>query len=351
MKKSLIYLLFFFTPIIVVLLPYFITDPFKVLYHYDRYYPEDGEPVYLNTNRGYVSTQMFNQYNSIYNYDSFIFGSSRSEHYLAADWKQYLDSSAFVFHYDGYTDALYNVNRKLRYLNGKTPINNVLLCVDTDLLKKDRPITNDHLRLTPPEIDGFANYFDFHKTYLKVYIMPQFLLSYCDFLLYHQIKPYMSEWGIWDTTLSYYNLPNNEREKAIEGEIYPDSFYSVKKIASFNRVRETADSISVAVITEEGYKLLADIKHMFDVNHTNYKIIIHPMYDQSKLNPDDIKILKEIFGEEVYDFSGKTIFSADYHNYNDPMHYSDKVAKKIMSIIYHKNASAIMRDSICYNVD
>ena len=74
-------------------MPYVVTDPFKVLFHYEDYYVDNGEGYYINTNRSYVSTQMYIQNKDRYNYDSFIFGSSRSGYYLVEDWKKYLPDS------------------------------------------------------------------------------------------------------------------------------------------------------------------------------------------------------------------------------------------------------------------
>ena len=70
-------------------------------------------------------------------------------------------------------------------------------------------------------------------------------------------------------------------------------------------------------------------------NHTNFKIVISPLYDQRKLNPQDLSRLNEIFGPgHIYDFSGKNSFTGDYHNYYETSHYRLPVTDSIISMIY-----------------
>ena len=133
MKRFLLYSALFLLPFLVVLLPYFITDPFKVLYHYDNYYDTGGKEYYINTNRSYVSTMMYIQNKEMYHYDSFIFGSSRSEYFMVDDWKKYIPGSASCFHFDGSGESLYNIHKKLKYIAGRSPIRNVLICMEREL--------------------------------------------------------------------------------------------------------------------------------------------------------------------------------------------------------------------------
>ena len=64
-------------PLIIILLTYVALDPFKVVRKYDTFYDIDAKGS-VAINRDYVSTTTFaNNYNRE-NYNSFIFGNSRS---------------------------------------------------------------------------------------------------------------------------------------------------------------------------------------------------------------------------------------------------------------------------------
>lgn len=353
MKKFATYLFLFLLPLIVIMLPFFIGDPFKILHHYDRYYPEDGQPLYLNINRSYVSTRMYIQYKDSFQYNSFIFGSSRSEHFLVKDWKQYLPDSASCFHFDGYSDPLYSIHKKILFLDKQhAPIDNVIICFDAENLAKSSPIDNDHLRALPPLLDYSWSTFEmFYKTHLNVYFEPHFYVSYIDFLLHRQIKPYMTEWGIWDIKPSYYILRYNEREEKLADDTYPESHYSPNLLAAFESAQSEKGIPYDHILNAVSISMLQEIADVFEKHHTDYKIVLSPMYDQRPLSAIDVTTLEQIFEERIYNFTGENIWNSDYHNYNDPAHFSDRVASKIMQIIYEPDSvrQQQMLDSI-YNL-
>ena len=173
MKRFLLYCAIFVLPFVVVLFPYFITDPFKVLHHYDNYYETEGKDYYIDVNRSHVSTQMFIQNKDKYQYDSFILGSSRSGYYMVDDWKQYLPDSASCFHFDGYGESLCNVHKKLKFIDGKSPIRNVLLCIERDLLWQTKQ-EYGHLFVLPPCLVE-NNFGAFHMAFIRAYLSPKFL--------------------------------------------------------------------------------------------------------------------------------------------------------------------------------
>ena len=59
--------------------------------------------------------------------------------------------------------------------------------------------------------------------------------------------------------------------------------------------RDTIESMREKVITELGKQYLTDIKNIFDKHNTDYKIVINPLYDQLKINDEDLKILSYNF--------------------------------------------------------
>ena len=82
----------------------------------------------------------------------------------------------------------------------------------------------------------------------------------------------------------------------------------------------------------ENTKFIADT---FKKDHTNYKIIIAPLYDQRATNSIELEILKIYFGKEnVYDYSGKNKFTNDISNYYEMSHFKPSLGRIILKEIY-----------------
>ncbi len=345
MKRFLLYCTIFVLPFVVVLLPYFITDPFKVLYHYDNYYETSGKNYYINTNRSYVSTQMYIQNKDKYHYDSFIFGSSRSGNYLIEDWKQYLPDSVSCFHFDGYGESLYNVHKKLKFIDGKSPIRNVLFCVDRELLFQDKQ-EYGHLWVLPPCLveDNFGA---FHMAFIRAYLTPKFLRTYMDVLITGKTKPYMFANGVFEKPSIGYKVESNERSGEYRSiQQFPDSFYVGKSMEFPNRFNVQTEDVSV--IKDSHKQMLREIHEILISNHTNYLVIVNPVYDQILLAPEDKCFLNELFGDRLVDFSGRNRITEDYHNYYDPSHFNEYVASEVMRIAYEQDSvkQRLMLDSL-----
>ena len=122
----------------------------------------------------------------------------------------------------------------------------------------------------------------------------------------------------------------NKQEKMITDLFY----YDDELIKSFE-IAQFPNKVSDKVINIERMKMLREIKRLFDAQSTNYKIVISPIYNQIKINPDDLQFLYNVFGEKnVFDFSGVNQWANDYHIYYDSSHYRVSVANDIMRIIY-----------------
>jgi hypothetical protein len=98
--------------------------------------------------------------------------------------------------------------------------------------------------------------------------------------------------------------------------------------------RQAEKTDSVARIKEEHLFMLKEIKRILVKNKTNYKVIISPLYEQTKLNKHDINILTSIFGLNLYDYSGKNNFTENKLNYYETSHYIPSVGDSILQMIY-----------------
>jgi hypothetical protein len=342
MKKSIvkfiIKLFFFCLPVILLLSFYVAADPFKVLYHYDNYYVSGNKP-YVCLNQDYVSTETFITNYPNFEYDSFIFGSSRSGFYQVKDWQKHI-SSKKCFHFDAAAESLYGINAKLKYLDQrKISIKNVLIILDNDVLA----VTGNnegHLFLKHPELSG-QNWFLFQMVFIKSFFNRGFLTEYIHFLLSGEIEKDVNQGGylVEGTPREYDFLSNECRLNYYENMINknPNDYYLDKKRQQHNKFFKRSGLLNfyVPVVKDNQKRLLEEIFKILTRNKTVYRIVISPLYNQFEFNPGDYNYLCELFGRKnVYDFSGINEITNNIMNYYDWSHYRPHVAKYILDVIY-----------------
>lgn len=334
MKKFCFKLLLYISPLIFISGIYIVKDPFKVLKHYDSYFTE-YDSLFFDLNISFISTQSLIQNYSKYDYDSYIFGSSRSGFYNVKDWKKYIDQKS-CFHFKANYESLYGVERKFSFLSRKKmPIKNALIVIDHDLLSETGN-GKGHLRISHPALSG-QNWLSFQLEFVKSFLDKKFLLPYLDLFFTGEIKPYMLN-GSFVFLKIKYDVETNESEYyAIDSQLENDSvsYYSDKPY--FDK-RVTPRQSGDKVIGAAQLKLLKSIKEILTSNGSDYRIVINPLYDQIKLNDSDLKTLQHIFGSKyVFDFSGVNSFTANKYNYYDLSHFKPRVASEIMHVIYESN--------------
>ncbi|WP_114759307.1 hypothetical protein [Flavobacterium sp. AG291] len=333
MKKLLILFLKFITPLLVVLLFYVWKDPFKVIWHYDSFYDSEKK-ISFPLNKDYVSTTTYeNQYKTEH-YDSFIFGNSRSIIYGIDEWKKYIPVESKAYHFDASAETIYGICKKIEYIDSKgEKLNNVLLIVDHMILNRAESL-DGHLFVISPQLTSYENTANFHLQFLKTFYNYKFFPGYIEYTITGKIKPYMTKATLDEEHFLYDKRTNEMRYTIVDKEIEEGKFYTPERMKVFYK-RDTVQNYAPQVIKERQKELLNTIATIFKKQGTNYKIIINPLYDQKKLNEDDIAYLIKLFGKEtVYDFSGINDITNDYRNYYESSHYRPQVAKKIMKEIY-----------------
>ena len=94
-------ILLFVSPVVAVVGIYIILDPFMVVHHHSPFFEHECY-VGINPNVGYVSTMTYIENLPEQDYDSFIFGNSRSVHFLIDDWQPHIDPAARCFHFNAF---------------------------------------------------------------------------------------------------------------------------------------------------------------------------------------------------------------------------------------------------------
>lgn len=316
-------------PFVVLAAAYVFLDPFKVLRSYKEYYPAGDQYVFLN--RDYVSTALFLKQYPTYHYDAFIFGSSRSLAFRVADWEPYLRSRS-AYHFDAVGESLYGIAGKLRLMDKmNVPVRDAILLFDYWSLSvtQNRP---EVLFINHPAISQESRFL-FQLEFFKAYINPFFLFPYLHIKLTGQFHPYMHSLNpltqFHDSRTNDYYIADYESALASNvGEYYRERekiFYK----------RPPNPGFSPEVVGPAQLALLREIAAILQKHHTDYRIVLNPLYDERRLDPRDVARLHEIFGSSnVWDFTGVNEFTVDYHNWYEQNHFRDVAARRIMKIIY-----------------
>ena len=213
---------------------------------------------------------------------------------------------------------------------------NVLIIGDSYLFSA---VKNDNspLYIKDYKIDG-SSFIDYHLVFLKNFFSQLYFIPYFDYKLFHTYRPYMK------ITLAlyqpYFSPINNDvyYKPDLVKRMLKDSVGYYKEFSPFFYSRPDSTIYEPKVIEGEQLKMLMDIKNIFIKHKTSYKIIISPSYSQKYFNQADLKILKEIFGDNnVYDFSGKNDYTNNIGNYYDDTHYKPFIGRLILKRVYTAN--------------
>lgn len=319
-------------PLLLLIVFYVITDPFKILHCYSSYYKNDV--VEIPINRDFASTEIFLMNHEKYSYDSFIFGSSRSLAFLCSDLTKHINCSAF--HYDANGESLFGVLGKLKLLQKKNvKINNCIIVLDSALALETKNSTG-HTYIKHPLVSNESP-IKFQYTFLSTYLSNNFFIPFICSKLHIQLPKKLEYPDIFDIrTFEYNNINNDITFSSAEKEIAenPIAFFS-KDTAYFNRADPGKIRNYQQLIRTEQKEEFNEVKLILEKNNTKVIIIIYPDYNQVYFNQDDINFLKNLFGSaNIYDFSGINKYTNDKKNYYDLLHCRSSVGKDILDRIY-----------------
>jgi len=332
MKKVILKFLLFTAPLIILISFFLIFDPFRIIYKYRDY----SENHYVPLNTDFVSSEVYLKNRDKYKYDSFIFGSSRTIAYKTNSWKHFLPNSANPFVFNASCESIFGIYTKIVYLDKiGTDINNCLILICPDCTFDYESDSQGHLFIKHPTIAG-TSWFNFYKVFIKDYFDFGFLENYFHFLITRKYIPEMN--GYIDCSkIKYDTVTNDVRLIDQDNEIKrnPNRYYKEKAKIFYDR-----DSIILPAkiqISKKQIAMLNEIKLIFKKHHTDYKIIISPLYSQISLNKKDLLTLQNIFGKDsVFNFSGKNSFTSKKENYFESSHYRPILGDTLMSIVYKK---------------
>ena len=315
-----------------MLVVYLITDPFKTLRPFSFQYFDE-------TNRDYISSELFLKNNPKYHYNSFIFGSSACCGFNTYHWKHYLPDGASQFLFQAWGETLTGIEQKIDYLdkNGNS-IDNAIVMFNIPGTFDKNQLPKAVLSIKHYKFSGQSRMAFQACLFVGFAQKPSKWFSSIKHCFSPSIKPFPA-----DTISNDWNVDNRNVDVAIQPP--KDSLNlcsAITKAAFFKEIENKTDldlKESEPLVTKAFLGQLNHIKAIFDKHHTDYRIIIAPAYcyNHPKINAEDMRILQDVFGEDnVFDYSGKNDITVDYNNFTDPNHFGLCAGWDIIEDIYNK---------------
>lgn len=325
-------ILFIAIPIVLVIGAYIYFDPFKVIYNYDNY---SNSEVILN--RDFTTTENYFANKEKYKYNSFLFGSSRTIGFKIDSWNSYLGENSAPYAFVGAGESIYGIHKKLQYLDStNTKIDNalILLCRDWSFANKKDHL--GHIFMKHPTV-ARTSWINFHWKTFMAYFNTKFIWTYFNFKITKEFKDWMRYVITEDKTLIN-PLTNQMSFPEVDERIRMDAkkYYLEKDSIFFKRKGQTIDTINR--IDSDYQKMLTEIKFILEKNKTNYTIIAVPLYDQIKFSKNDSKILSKLFGNRIFDYTGKNKYTDYKENYYESSHFLPKIGDDILKEIYQEKS-------------
>jgi hypothetical protein len=322
LKRSSIFVLSFWLPICAV---YLVEDPFRVLYQYSDY---SNAIVYVN--RDFVSTQTFIDKYPRYNYNSFIFGSSRSMGFNPETWVEFLDSQSYPFCFDAAFENIKSIRDKILFLDKQgVNIKNALILICRDHSFTDLSIENSNYVNRKHPVFGEQSRLRYQFDVFKSFVNSKFIFNYIDFKMYGIYRERMEGYieprlMIFDSVSNFMKIAPRSKSNVISIDFNSREFY--------NRPFERIDSIKR--INIDALMYLTEINTLLQKHNSNFKVILTPLYEQIKFHPSDKIELVKIFGNRLYDFTGKNELTNMPSNYYESSHFKPLVGDSIMQFIF-----------------
>lgn len=330
MRRFIFRTLFALLPVIIFIGAYIVLDPFKVIYRYDEI-PSPGDSIVLGDNAGFRSIKHFERnLKAGRHYDSFIFGSSMSQTFLADEWAKHLPHGVSIFHLDASEETVQGIVDKLDYLanHGVTP-SHALIVMEEAMLHRD-PNNQSFLFMRPPSITRDVNWLQFHLSFFEVFKNPTFI-GYC-FMPSRYTSTMLKERYASHAEQVLIDSINENRYARIDSilAVNPDEYYTPQRVKAIDYHQPPQPRQAMPPSVKKAVAELADRLHRVGVD---YQVIVPPRYERHVLQPHDRAILDHYLGKErIHDFS-RHGFSHDVRAYYD---FASHLTTAKSTIILHE---------------
>lgn len=322
---------------------YIVADPFMTLSSRQDWFSDDPQNMpKVGVNKGMVTVRNYEQrLREGACYNAFIFGSSISCYYDAAEWARLLALNGGCdtvdispIHFDSSAESIVQMAEKVSYLDRTgAPLDYALIILDPFVMAAEHD--DSPMSITPPPFStNPLQPLKFHYTFFRAATNSDFLKSW----LPAKITGHPCAYGhkyvferqpiVYDSKYNQESIPSWDKLIATD----PEAFYAEHPLM------ESPDDItqSEPVLDHQTITALERIADVFARHNTDYRIIIGPNRRKITLNPDDHSRLVNIFDvDRINDFSLSNVddLTADTLLY-DGVHYRPVYANRLLHKAY-----------------
>ena len=330
LKRIVILLL---VPVLLLAAVYFVTDPYKTLRPFSLTYFDD-------TNRDYLSSELFVKNYPEYQYNSYVFGSSRGGGINTYQWLKYLPEGSSQFLFQAWGETITGIDQKISYLDEHNySLDNALILIDIPLSFSKPQLPTLAMSIKDPRFSHQPRWV------FQAILFYDFIQKPSEWLRAvrkwrHSVPPSVTfdpisnDWEKGNKELDLSNPPEKDNMRSLSGKARTVFL----KDYVYNPYVALPESKSV--IDGPMTEIMNHIKSIFDRNGTNYRIVVTPAYGYQypAISEEDMRILQTIFGEEyVYDYSGRRDITLDYENFSDPNHFGLNIGWQILEEVYNSD--------------
>lgn len=331
MNKFLKRLSFYYLlPILFLVIGLVIWDPFRVFFEYEDYYNDN----HITGNRENICFNLLE--GREVGPKNFILGNSRSHAFKTSYFADVIGvEQESCFHYDGSGLGLYRARNAVDYICQNYEVENFLIVTDLDFFAETVP-PKGHLFIQNPIVSG-SSMLEFYWSFLRSSLDPVFIFYNLVYFLSGQYFDFMGFHISNSENFHSCNHLTGDLDYSYDIDLETDSlsYYSRLLEKGTFYVRSDKEVIAERVIRKEQLELLEEIRDLLEGRGVEPVVVIAPLYNQRKLNLQDVHILETIFGcENVFDFSGKNSYTEDFRNYYETSHFKQNVANGILDSIY-----------------
>lgn len=325
----------FIAPLSLLVAVYYVTDPYKTLQPFSLTY-------FDNTNRDYLSSELYILNSAEREYDSFIFGSSRGCGINTYHWLKYLPEGSKQFLFQAWSETITGIDQKVTFIDEQhDTLKNAIVLVDIPGSFVHPQLSTKALSIKDPRFSHQPRWIYQSILFFNFVQKPsQWIRAIKERIHPHKI------FASFDVVSNDWNSSNRD----VDFECAPakDSLGNLSltaKAAFYNDYINNSQAVipfSKPLINNSMLKVMNHIHEVFLRHKTDYRIIITPGYyfKYPPISSQDLSIIQSVFGEEnVYDFSGRIDMTSDYNSFADPNHFGLCLGWKMIEEIYNPSGA------------
>lgn len=316
------------TMLLPLLVLYIIVDPFGVA---RSHVPCPSFKSAIPFNKGYLSTCAYIENRELYHFNAFIFGSSRTINFRAADWAKHIGPDARIFHFDASDETIEGVYKKVKFIdNHGDTIKYALLEIHPRFF--DDAKSGISFRM-PWQLDGVLYAPEFHYYYLNRFLDWSMFRCVLNYKLNGQMPPYeiADKVQFLKTIIDGYDSVTNETYFNARDSLYlhhPEM--GLAPIYDYSMFHEKGRSVTL-----EQTRMMEEVKEIFSHHGTEYKIILGPSPDYGVLQVRNHRLIESVFGlENVVDLGRFPAAFNGSMTFYDDIHFTPEVGRAMLDAAY-----------------